>query len=98
LQRDLAQAQAGVAEAMRGLDASGPYLRSSGRDPEQLKATIRSAMDSVHGIDAQAIQRSIAAIDQRKIAASIAGAQDSMRAAKAELDRLDARMKQDRHD
>jgi beta-lactamase regulating signal transducer with metallopeptidase domain len=97
LQRNLAQAQAGVAQALEGIDASQPYLRWSGQDPEQLKATIRNAMASVQAIDPEAIQRAVGAIDQHKIAQSVAQAQESMRAAKAELDRMDARIRKDQN-
>lgn len=97
LQRNLAQAQAGVAQALQGIDASQPYLRWSGQDPEQLKATIRNAMASVQAIDPEAIQRAVGAIDQHKIAQSVAQAQESMRAAKAELDRMDARIRKDQN-
>lgn len=97
LQGDLVRAQAGASEAMRGIDASEPYLRWSGQDPERLKATIQNAMNSVQAIDPQTIQRSVDAIDQNKIAQSIAAAKDSMRAAKTELDRLDVRMRQDHY-
>jgi hypothetical protein len=95
MQRQLAQSQASVAEAMRGVDASAPYLRWSGQDPEQIRSTIRTAMASVQAVDPRVIERAIGAVDQRKIADSIAKAQESMRAASAELDSLDARMRAD---
>ncbi|HEY7005085.1 MAG TPA: M56 family metallopeptidase [Sphingomicrobium sp.] len=95
LQRDLAQSQAGVAEAMRGLDSSAPYLRASGLDPEQLKASVRTAMDAARNVDFEAINRAVSAVDQRKIAESLAGAEESMRKAQAELDSMDARMRAD---
>lgn len=95
LQRSLAQSQAGVAEAMRGLDASAPYIRAAGEDPEQLKASVREAMESVRGIDVEAIKRAVSAIDARKMAESLAGAEQSVAKAKAELDRMDARIRAD---
>jgi hypothetical protein len=95
LQRDLAQSQAGVAKAVRGLDESASYIRASGLDPEQLKASVRTAMDAARNVDFEAINRAVKAVDQRKIAESLAGAEESMRKAKAELDRMDARMRAD---
>lgn len=95
LQRNLAQSKAGVADAIRGIDESAAYIRASGQDPEQLKTTVREALESVRGIDVEAIKRSVAAIDQQKLAQSLAGAEQSMQKAKADLDRLDAKMRAD---
>ncbi|HEY4070749.1 MAG TPA: M56 family metallopeptidase [Sphingomicrobium sp.] len=95
LQRDLSQSQAGVAEAMSGLDGAAPYIRAAGQDPEQLKASVRQAMEAARNIDVEAIKRAVSAIDQRKMAETLAGAEESMRKATAELDRMDARMRAD---
>lgn len=95
VQRDLAESQANVAETIRGLDAAGPYIRAAGQDPEQLKASVREAMDAAKRIDFAQIQRAVSSIDEGKIARSLAGAEESMRKATAELDRMDARMKAD---
>ena len=95
LQRSLAQSQAGIAEAMRGLDASAPYIRAAGQDPEHLKVSVRGAMESVRGIDVEAIKSAVGAIDQPKLAEALAGAEQSMAKAKIELDRMDARIRAD---
>jgi beta-lactamase regulating signal transducer with metallopeptidase domain len=75
----LAETNARIAETMRRLD-----------DPR-----IRAALESARAIDVAAIQRSIAAIDEQKIAASLAKADEAMRSAEAELDRLEVRMRTD---
>jgi hypothetical protein len=61
-----------------------------------MKAAIREAMESLRTIDPEQIKRDIGAVDPQRIAAEVAGAQESMRAAKAELDRLQARIDADR--
>lgn len=95
LQRNLAQSKAGVDEAIRGIDESAPYIRASGQDPEQMKNTVRVALESVRGIDVEAIKHAVSAVDQQKLAQSLAGAEQSVRKAKADLDRLDAKMRAD---
>ena len=39
MRRDLAEAQAEIAEAMKEIDAHAADIRRAGQDPEQLKAT-----------------------------------------------------------
>jgi bla regulator protein blaR1 len=95
LQRNLAHAQANAVEAMRLLDAQSDTLRRLGHDPEQLKATIRESLRSVQAIDPQAIERALEAADPKKIEASLARAEEGMRRAQAEIDRLEARIRED---
>jgi beta-lactamase regulating signal transducer with metallopeptidase domain len=91
LRRDLAEAQAEIAEAMKEIDANSADIRRSGVDPEQLKATIRGSLKGIENIDVEAIKRNaLASIDHRQIEASIAAAEAGVRAAEAELDRLEA--------
>ena len=96
MQRELAGSQANVAEAMTRLRAEREELRRAGQDPDQLEATIAEAMKSVQAVDMEAVRRSVAAVDPKKIAQSLDGAEQSMRQARAELDRLQARMDADR--
>jgi len=95
LQASLASSQAGAAEALRGIDASAAYIRASGQDPEQIKESVRRALESARAIDVEAIKRAVSAVDQRQIAQSLDGAEQSMRKAKADLDRVEARMRAD---
>ena len=92
IQRELALSRESVESAMRGVDGSAPFLRSSGRDPEEIKAEIREAMRSVQAIDPETVQRALGALDQQKIAAALAGAQESMQRAKMQLDRIQQRI------
>lgn len=96
IQRDLVRSQANVAETMSRLRAQREELRRAGQDPEQLEATVAEAMKSVQAVDMDAVRRSVAAVDPKKIAQSLDGAEQSMRNARAELDRLQARMDADR--
>jgi len=54
------------------------------------------ATKSVQSVDVQAIQRSLSAVDPAKIARSLDGAQRGVEKARADLDRLQARMDADR--
>ena len=96
LQRKLAMAQAHAAEAMRRLDGQSAELRRWGQDSEQLKASIRQSLTSVQALDAGTIQRALEAADPQKIAAALDKADEAMRRAQAELDRIDVRMREDR--
>ncbi|MCF2515448.1 periplasmic heavy metal sensor [Sphingomonas sp. G124] len=91
LRRDLAEAQADIAEAMREIDAHAADIRRSGRDPEQIKATIRNSLKGIGDVDVEAIKRNaLASVDRGQIEAGIAAAEAGVRAAEAELDRLEA--------
>jgi hypothetical protein len=94
IQRSVAEAQANTAVAMRSLDTSAPYLRDS--DRAQIQAAVRRSLESVQRIDMEKIRRELAAIDPRAVAASVAAAEQSMRAAREELDRMDSRLGKDR--
>jgi len=52
-------------------------------------------MKSVRSVDMQAVQRSVSGIDPAKIAQSVDSAQRGVEAARAELDRLQARIDAD---
>jgi beta-lactamase regulating signal transducer with metallopeptidase domain len=97
LAKDLAGVQANVAEAMRNLDENGDSLRRFGIDPERLRATVGQSSASIQAIDVQAIQQAIASVDPQKIASSLDGADESIRNAQSELDRLDAKLNEDKH-
>jgi hypothetical protein len=76
---------------MVDVDARSAEIRRSGVNPEQLKASIRASLRSVENIDFDAItKQALASVDQAQIEASIAAAQDSVRAAEAQLDQLDS--------
>jgi beta-lactamase regulating signal transducer with metallopeptidase domain len=96
IQRDLVRSQANVAQTMSRLRAQREALRRAGQDPDQIEATVAEAMKSVQAVDMDAVRRSVAAVDPQKIAQSLDGAEQSMRRARTELDRLQARMDADR--
>ncbi len=91
LRRDMAEAQAEIAEAMKEIDAHAADIRRSGQNPEQIKATIRASLKSIENLDVEAIRsNALASIDRGQIEASVAAAEAGVRAAEAELDRLEA--------
>jgi hypothetical protein len=91
LRRDIAEAQAEIAEAMKEIDAHAADIRRSGQNPEQIKATIRASLKSIENLDVEAIRsNALASIDRGQIEASVAAAEAGVRAAEAELDRLEA--------
>ena len=88
LQRELAEARAEIAAAMAEIDAHGVEMRRAGVDPEQLKASIKASLKGVENIDVEAIRRSaLASVDTDQIEASV---EQALRAAEAELDRVEA--------
>ncbi len=90
LRRELADAQADIAEAMKEIDTHAVELRRSGQNPEQLKETIRASLKGLENLDIEAIKRdALSSLDPRQIEASLAAAEAGIRAAEAELDRLD---------
>lgn len=95
LQSDLARGQASAAQALRNIDANRAAMERAGVQPDAIEATVAKALQSVRTVDVQSIQRSLASIDQRKIAQDVAGAEQSVQKARAELDRLQARMDAD---
>jgi bla regulator protein blaR1 len=96
ISRNVANAQANAAQAIRDIDRNSDQLRRSGVDPEQIKASVRASLQSVQSIDFEGIRRDLAAIDPRKIAQSVSAAEQSVRAARAGLDRIDARLRNER--
>jgi beta-lactamase regulating signal transducer with metallopeptidase domain len=96
IRADVTRAQANVAESMRKLRAQGDELRRAGQDPAPVQAELERAMKSVQAVDVPAIEMSVAAVDPAKIAQSLEGAERSVQEARAELDRLQARMDADR--
>jgi hypothetical protein len=73
-----------------GANAELRLTRKKGVNPEQLKATIRTAMKSVEAIDVDRITKeALASVDRGQIEASIAAAEESVRAAEAELDQIE---------
>ena len=90
LQRDLAEARADIAEAMAEIDAHRAEIRRAGQDPEQLKAIIRASLKAVENIDVEAITRRRAGIGRSRARSRPASsAEAAIRAAEAELDRID---------
>lgn len=88
---DLARSRAEVAHAMAEINRNSVEIRRAGQNPEQIKATVRAAMRSVEAIDVDRItQEALTSIDERQIAAGIAAAEQGVRSAEAELDRIEA--------
>jgi hypothetical protein len=96
IQRQVAEARSNADKALRAIDENARYIRASGADPEQIKASIAAGMRSVQGIDVERIRRDLAAIDPQKIGESVSNAEESVRKAQAELDRIDARLRENR--
>ncbi len=92
MQRELAENRSKIAQSIRRMDAQAAEARSSGREPDRLEAAIRERLQSLQNVDFEAASRSLAGIDREKIASEVAGAQESMNRAKAELDRVQARI------
>ena len=95
IERDVAQAQANVAESMRKLAGQREELRRAGVDPAAIEASVAEAMKAAQSVDMDAVKRSIASVDPAKIAQELDGAQRSVEAARADLDRLQARIDSD---
>lgn len=95
LQREVARAQAGAADAMRSVEANSAVLRASGEDPERIKESVREAMESARRVDMNEVRRAISEVDEAKMAKTLAEAEQSMAKARADLDRIDARIRAD---
>ena len=90
VQRDLAEARAEIARAMAEIDAHSVEMRRAGVDPEQIKATVRASLKGIENIDVVAIRRNaLASIDHAQIEASVEAAEQAIREAETELDRID---------
>jgi len=95
--QDVARAQSNVAESMRNLEEHRDELRRIGFDPSIIEGRVAEAMRSMQNVDMQAVQRSVSAVDPAKIQKSIDSAERGAEAARAELDRLQAKMDADRN-
>lgn len=92
VQRELADKNAKIAESIERMDAEAAEARASGHEPDRLEAAVRERLQSLQNVDLEAASRSLASIDREKIASQIAEAQESMQRAKAELDRVQAKI------
>jgi hypothetical protein len=90
MQRDLAGARAKVAETLRKMDED----RASGQS-DQLEAAVRDRLDSLRDVDFEAASRALANIDRKKIESEVAGAKQSVERAKAQLERIQAKIDSD---
>ena len=96
LRRDLAEARNEIERAMREVDAHVVDIQRSGRNPAEIKATIRASLKAVEAIDVEAIQRqALASVDRHAIDASIAAAEASVERAQAEIDRIEEQFADD---
>ena len=93
IQRDVAGTQAQIAKSMRKMDEDAAKDRAAGRAPDALDAAIREKLASVQNIDLTEASRALANIDRDKIAAEVSGAGQAMEKAKAELERIQARIR-----
>jgi len=88
--REMANARREVAMAMREIDAHKAELRRAGQDPEKIKATVRASLKSVEAIDIDAITRqAMDSVNPAVIESALAAAQEGMRKAESELNRLE---------
>lgn len=95
LQRDLEGTQSKLAKSIGRIDEEAAKARSAGRTPDALDAAIREKLQSVQTIDLSEATRALANIDRDEIAAEVAGAGQAMEKAKAELERMQARIDAD---
>lgn len=96
LRRDLAEARAEIERAMREIDGHVVDIRRSGRDPNEIKATIRASLKAVEAIDVDAITRqALASVDHEAIEASVAAAEASVARAQDEIDRIEEQFEDD---
>lgn len=93
LRRDLAEARAEIERAMRDVDGHVVDIRRSGRNPEEIRATIRASLKAVEAIDVEKITRqAMASVDHEAIEASIAAAEASVERAQDEIDHIEDRL------
>ena len=95
LQRQLAGTRARVADSIRRIDAEAAEARASGHVPDRLEAAIREKLQSVQSVDFEAASRALAGVDRQKIAAQVADVPQAIARAKAELERVQARIDSD---
>ena len=96
VRREMASARREVDEAMREIDANAAEIRRSGQDPEQIKETVRASLRAVEAIDVEAITRqAMAAAEPEAVNSALAAAEAGLRRAQADLDRLEAKFRQD---
>ena len=95
IQHKLAHTQASLAESVRTLDEDAARARAAGRQPDELQSAIRNLLSSVQTVDLQNASRAVANIDREKIAAEVSKAPESIDRAKAELERMQARIDSD---
>ena len=81
---------------MRDIDANAAEIRRAGQDPEQIKEIVRASLKSVEAMDLEAITRqAMASVEPAVVNSALAAAEAGLRQAQAELDRLDARTRED---
>ena len=96
IRREMASARREVDEAMREIDANAAEIRRSGQDPEQIKETVRASLRAVEAIDVEAITRqAMTAAEPQAVNSALAAAEAGLRRAQADLDRLEAKFRQD---
>jgi beta-lactamase regulating signal transducer with metallopeptidase domain len=92
LQRQMAQAQAAADEAMHAVEVHAREIRWSGRDPEALKQQIRVSVSRMNDPD---LKRTLEELQGGKVEQDLGRAEQSMRDARVELDRIEVRIRQD---
>jgi beta-lactamase regulating signal transducer with metallopeptidase domain len=95
IQRHLADTRARLAENISRIDAEAAEARASGREPDRLDAAIRERLQAAQSVDLDSAERALASIDRKKLAEQVAEAPRSIARAKAELDRIQARIDAD---
>ena len=96
IRREMAAARREVDEAMREIDANAAEIRRSGQDPEPIKELVRVSLKAVEAIDVEAITRqAMASVEPQVVKSALAAAEAGLRQAQADLDRLEAKTRQD---
>ena len=95
IQHKLAESREALAESLERVSKEVADARASGREPDGLELAVRDRLRAVQNINFDAASRALGNIDREKIAADVGRAGESMERAKAELDRIQARIDAD---
>ena len=96
IRREMASARRDIDEAMREIDANAAEIRRSGQDPEQIKELVSVSLKAVEAIDVEAITRqAMSSVEPQVVNSALAAAEAGLRQAQADLDRLEAKTRQD---
>lgn len=89
-EKEMANARAEVAAALREIDANAAEMRRGGVDPEEIKAQVRASLADIEKMDVEKIKReALESIDPEKMKAELRKAEQSLADIDSKLDKLD---------